>query len=153
MLGSEVPDLSQTPCTHCGESLEGAGEVRWDPWHRGDTRWAALPYHLSCASEAGVLPPSEPGPDQSSCGRCELAIQEPVLSPAFAALHERFLTAKATLAAVEIVWRVAARDPRRYQAEHFSCVLGAVRKKTPRRPTSKPAPEPEEPPSLPSLGG
>lgn len=132
MLGSEVPDLADTPCAHCGEALSPEGELRWDPWHKGDSRLAALPYHLACAEAAGVLPPQEPGPDQRRCGRCEEDLG-PALGAAYQALHDRFLTAKAPLTQVEIVWRVASRDPRRYVPEHFACILGALPKKQGRR--------------------
>lgn len=133
MLGSEVPDLADTPCAHCGQSLVEAPEVRWDPWHKADSRLAALPYHASCAAEAGVLPPQEPGPDQRRCGRCQEELSPNALEVAYRALHERFLAAKAPLTQVEVVWRVAARDPRRYVPEHFACILGALPKKTGRR--------------------
>ncbi len=105
MLGSEVPDLADTPCAQCGEALSGATDLRWDPWHRGDSRLAALPYHLACAVEAGVLPPTEPGPDQRRCGRCEEELSAAALASAYRALHDRFLAAKAPLSQVEIVWR------------------------------------------------
>lgn len=135
MLGSEVPDLSQTPCPHCAQPFRGGEgeEVRWDPWHRADSRWAALPYHQACAEAAGVLPPVEPGPDQRSCGRCETEIEPADLAKAYAALHARFLAAKASLVQVELVWRVASRDPRSYVPEHFACILGAFPKKKSRR--------------------
>ena len=133
MLGSEVPDLADTPCAQCGEALSGATDLRWDPWHRGDSRLAALPYHLACAVEAGVLPPTEPGPDQRRCGRCEEELSAAALASAYRALHDRFLAAKAPLSQVEIVWRVAARDPRRYVPEHFACILDSLPKKQGRR--------------------
>jgi len=132
VLGSEVPDLADTPCAHCGEALSPEADLRWDPWHKGDSRLAALPYHQACAAEAGVLPPQEPGPDQRRCGRCEEDLG-PALEAAYQALHDRFLTAKASLSQVEIVWRVAARDPRRYVPEHFACILGSLPKKQGRR--------------------
>ena len=69
---------------------------------------------------------------------------------AWRALHERFQSAKGSLITPEVVWRVQARDPRSYVAEHFACLLGAV--------TRKPAAPDEEPPALPGevspgLGG
>jgi hypothetical protein len=130
VLGSEVPDLATTPCTGCGESLAAvqAGEIRWDPWHKADSRLAALPYHRACAEGAGVLPPTEPGPEQRACGRC-LQDLGSELESAYRALHDRFLAAKAPLTQVEIVWRVAARDPRRFVPEHFACILNALPKK------------------------
>ena len=125
-------------------------EVRWDPWQAADPRLAAAPFHQACAQAAGILPAAEPGPGQGRCGRCQAALAPETLAVAWRALHERFRSAKGSLITPEVVWRVQARDPRSYVAEHFACLLGAVRRKAA-------APD-EDPPALPgaappSLGG
>ena len=139
MIGSEVPDLATTPCAACGESLAETptANVRWDPFQPGDVRLAAAPYHLACAKGAGFLPPTEPAAEHGRCDRCGEPIED--LASAYRALQQRFLTAKGSLMTPSVVWRVAAREPRRYAAEHFACLLAAVERKAP----------PEDPPGLP----
>lgn len=145
MLGSEVPDLATTPCPGCGELVPEGPDLRWDPWHPGDVRLAAAPYHLECARAAGILPPPRPGPEHERCGRCAKSIAPEALAVGYAALQRRFLSAKGSLLTPELVWRVASRQPRRYVAEHFACVLAAV--------SQKPAAQPADEEELPQLGG
>lgn len=123
MLGSEVPDLSSTPCVACGERV-AAAEVVWDAWHTGDSRFAALPWHRACA--APILPPEAPTDAMRTCGRCTKSIASDVFDPAFSALKARFEAAQGSLASPEVVWRLAGRAPRAYVAEHFACVLAAA---------------------------
>ena len=128
MLAPEVPTLSETPCTGCQQPFAAnpaPGEVVWDPWHRGDSRWAALPYHLACAGE--VLPP-EPAPEAMTvCGRCQKALTDP--GAALATLRARMNAARDATPSPEVVWRVVQRNPRAYQPEHFACLLEAVKRK------------------------
>ena len=148
MLGSETPDLDETPCAGCGESLAETprADLRWDPWQSQDPRLAALPYHTACAQAAGILPPAEPEEAHARCGRCQETLGAETLAVAYRALHTRFETAKGSLISPEVVWRVKSRDPRSYVAEHFACLLGAVVRK-------KPKPEDEKLPELPGLDG
>lgn len=125
MYGGEVPELDRTPCPVCGERI-AADEAVWDPYHTGERRWAALPYHRACAGD--VLPPPEPGREMRRCARCGEELAPEVLAEAFAALLRRFEAPTAPAATPEVVWRLAERAPRRYLPEHFRCVLGALGK-------------------------
>ena len=126
MLGAEIPDLATSPCPACGELIDPSAVV-WDAWHQADLRQAAAPFHPACAD---FLPPSEASTEQGRCGICEEAFEPAAGAAAFQDLHNRFKAATAELSAAHIVWRLAARDPRRYVPEHFECVLNkATRKK------------------------
>jgi len=133
MFGGEVPDLEATPCGRCGERVDPA-DVVWDPWHQGDRQLAALPYHRACAGD--VLPPAEPpaaGDPLRVCGICGRDLG-PAFAPAFAALQARFARPEAPKAPPEVVWRLAGREPRRWAAEHFACLLRKVEASARERP-------------------
>lgn len=128
MLGGEVPSLEETPCEGCGEPFAAGQAVLWDPWHPKDPRLAALPYHEACAGP--ILPPEEPPAAMLRCGRCEQALENPEAE--LAGLRERFRSARQVKPSPTVVWRVVGREPRAYQAEHFACLLAAVKRKPPR---------------------
>jgi len=116
----------------CGARIDPA-EAVWDPYQRQDPRLAALPYHRACARD--VLPPAAPAPDHARCATCGLGFPAPVLAEAFAQLQARFAAPRAGTATPEVVWRLAGRDPRRFVAEHFQCLLErAVRREPPALP-------------------
>ena len=94
MLGAEIPDLADTPCTTCQQPFTGdpAEEIVWDAWHGGNQRYSALPHHLACAQE--LLPPVEPSPEMTTCGICSLELDGKVLASAVSALRGRFQIAK-----------------------------------------------------------
>lgn len=131
MIGGEVPDLKTARCPVCGLGID-AGEVVWDPYQRQDVRLAALPYHRACARD--LLPPTEPAPELLTCAICGLRFPAEVAEEAIAQLHARFATAKAAVRTPTVVWRLAGRDPRRFVAEHFQCLLGQAVRKPPALP-------------------
>lgn len=124
MFGGEIPDLASTPCLACGGAV-AADDAVWDPYHQGERRWAALPYHRACA--AAVLPPAAPDEAARRCGLCGEAFAAEVLAEALAQLQARFRAAAPSLATPTLVWRLAAREPARvFVAEHFTCLLARV---------------------------
>lgn len=139
MFGGEVPELATTPCGACGQPV-AEDDVVWDPYHEGERRFAALPYHRACAG--AVLPPDAPTEAMTRCGLCGEALGEAEAAAAFEQLHARFRVAKAPAVPQQVVWRLAERDPRAFVAEHFACLVERV--------TGKKSP-PEEPPGLPGV--
>lgn len=126
MLGGETPDLATTPCPACAQAI-AEDEVVWDAWHGTDLRLAALPYHRRCAGE--LLPPRKLEDGMRACGICGGDFSDRQLVAAFTALHRRFEVAKGVAAAEDVVWRLAERSPRRFVAEHLSCLLGGAKSK------------------------
>lgn len=126
MLGGETPDLATTPCPVCAQPIAEDDAV-WDAWHGTDLRLAALPYHRACAAER--LPPRQLEDGMRACGICGGAFSDRELVAAFGALHRRFEAAKGVAAAEGVVWRLAERSPRRFVAEHLSCVLDGPKAK------------------------
>lgn len=124
MFGGEIPDLASTPCLACGDTVPAADAV-WDPYHQGEPRWAALPYHRACAG--AVLPPATLVESARRCGLCGEAFAPEVLAEALSQLQARFRAAAPSLATPTLVWRLAAREPARvFVAEHFACLLARV---------------------------
>ena len=128
MFGGAIPDLATTPCPGCDQAVD-LDEVVWDPYHHGDRRLCALPYHPRCAAD--LLPPNEPTDVMRVCAICCSAFDEATLTAAFKGLHQRFGQPKATVAVPEVVWRLAGREPRVFLAEHLACLLDTVRRAQP----------------------
>lgn len=130
MLGGEVPDLATTPCGGCGGALGADDDVVWDAWYAGDPTLAAYPYHRACAG--AVLPPAEADADMRRCGLCGAALSDAELEVALRDLRARFEQPKVSPPGPpQVVWRLAAREPRRWVPEHFACLLAKVERTRP----------------------
>jgi len=122
VIGGEVPDLRTTPCGGCREPFGPDDDVVWDPWHTGDARLAAQPYHRDCAG--AVLPLAGEADLERVCGLCHQPLGEREWALAVGELRARVEAAKVapgTLPAV--AWRLIAREPRRWSPDHLACLL------------------------------
>ena len=122
MIGGEVPELETTPCGGCAQPFGDGDDVVWDPWHAGDARVAAQPYHRGCADD--VLPLAGEAALERVCGLCHPPLTDAEWARAVGELRARVEVAKVAPGTLpSVAWRLASRAPRRWVADHLSCLL------------------------------